>query len=108
MVLIIYIFYYFPFVFSIVKWFLQKKKTFEGNLNNSKSKQDHLKCRRELNYIIDQKLEGTKIRSKFNLYEDGENSSNFFLKLEKNQIIQNQICSLIIGEKEVKDTANIA
>ena len=34
-----------------------KIKTFEHNLTNSKSNQDYLKCKRDLNYIYDQTLE---------------------------------------------------
>ena len=74
-----------------------RMKTFEENLTNNESNQDYLKCKRDLNYIYDQKLEGIKIRSKCNWYEDGEGSSNFFLNLEKNRAFQNQIRLLKIG-----------
>ena len=74
-----------------------KMKTFEENLTNNESNQDYLKCKRDLNYIYDQKFEGIKIRSKCNWYEDGEESSNFFLNLEKNRAFQNQIRLLKIG-----------
>ena len=43
-----------------------KLKTFEENLNNNESNQDYLKCKRDLNYMYDHKIEGTKIRSKCN------------------------------------------
>ena len=43
----------------------------------------NVNCKRELNYIYDQKLEGVKIRSKCNWNEDGEKYSNFFLNLKK-------------------------
>ena len=37
-----------------------KMKTFEENLTKNESNQDYLKCKRDLNYIYDQKLEGIK------------------------------------------------
>ena len=49
-----------------------------------------------------QKLEGIKKRSKYIWYEDGKKSSKFFLNLEKNLALQNQIRLLKIGEKKVK------
>ena len=68
-----------------------ENKTFEGNLTNNEGNEDYLKSKRDLNYIYDQKIEGTKIRTNCNWYEDGEKSSEFFLNLEKNRAIQNQI-----------------
>ena len=80
---------------------LQKKmQTFKENL--AKKKTISLKYKRDLNYIYDQKLESINIRRKCNWYEDGERSSKFFQNLEKNRVIQNQICSLKIGEKKIK------
>ena len=60
-----------------------------------------------MNYIDDLKLEGLRIRSKCNWYENGEKSSKFFLNLEKHRATQNQIRSLKIGEKEIKDQSEI-
>ena len=60
-----------------------KMKTFEENLTNNESNEDYLKCKCDLNYIYDQKLEGIKIRSKCNWYDYGEKSSMFFLNLKK-------------------------
>ena len=60
-----------------------------------------------MNYIDDLKLEGLRIRSKCNWYEDGEKSSKFFLNLEKDRAIQNQIRLLKIGKKEIKDQSEI-
>ena len=65
-----------------------KMKTFEENLTNNESNQDYLKCKRDLNYIYDQKLEGIKIRSKCNWYKDGGESSKSFLNMEKNWVIK--------------------
>lgn len=47
------------------------------------------------------------MRSKCNWYKDGKKSSKFFKSLEKNRVIQNQICLLKIGEKEIKDLSKI-
>ena len=55
-----------------------KMETFEEDLTNNESNQDYLKCKRDLNYIYDQKLEGIKITKKCNWYEDGQKSSIFF------------------------------
>ena len=60
-----------------------------------------------MNYIDDLKLEGLRIRGKCNWYEDGEKSSKFFLNLEKDWAIQNQIRLLKIGEKEINDQSEI-
>ena len=60
-----------------------------------------------MNYIDDLKLEGLRIRSKCNWYENGEKSSKFFLNLEKHRATQNQIRLLKIGEKEIKDQSEI-
>ena len=73
-------------------------QTFEENL--AKKKTINLKYSRDSNYIYDQKVEGINIRRKCNWYEDGERSSKFFWNLQKNRAIQNQICSLKIGEKK--------
>ena len=58
-----------------------KIKTVEENLTNNENNEEYLKCKRDLNYIYDQKIEGIKIRSKCNWYEDGEKSSKVFLNL---------------------------
>ena len=55
-----------------------KMKTFEENLTNNESNQGYLTCKHESNYIHKQQLEGIKIRSKCNWYEDGEKSSKLF------------------------------
>ena len=55
-----------------------KMKTFEENLTNNESNQGYLTCKHEPNYIYNQQLEGIKIRSKCNWYEDGEKSSKLF------------------------------
>ena len=62
-----------------------KIKTFEENSNL------RLKCKRDLDYIYGQILEGIKLRSKHSWYEDNKKSSNIFLNLETNRAIQNQI-----------------
>ena len=61
-----------------------KMETFGENFANNESNQDCLKCKRDLNYIYKQQLEGIKKGSKYNWYEDGKQSSKCFLNLEKN------------------------
>lgn len=78
-----------------------KMKIFGKNLTNSNSNQDYLNCKRELDYICAQKLEGIKIRCKCNWYDDSKKSS------EENRATQNQIRLLKIGETEVKNQNKI-
>ena len=75
-------------------------QTFKENL--AKKKTIDLKYKRHSNYIYDQKVEGINIRRKCNWYHDGERSSKFFWNLQKIRAIQNQICSLKIGENKIK------
>ena len=50
-----------------------------------------------------EKTNGVKTRSKYDWYEYGEKSSEFFLDLEKNRFVQSQICKLTIEEKELTE-----
>ena len=47
------------------------------------------------------------IRSKCDWYEHGEKSTKFFLNLAKKRGNQNQICKLIIDEKEIDGDVEI-
>ena len=76
-------------------------QTFKENL--AKKKTINLKYKPDSNYIFDQKVEGINIRRKCNSYEDDERSSKSFWNLQKNRAIQNQICSLKIREKKIKN-----
>ena len=48
-------------------------------------------CKTQLEQIYKIKANGIKIRSKCEWYEHGENSSKFFLNLEKSRAIQGQV-----------------
>ena len=51
--------------------------------------------------------DGAKIRSKCEQYKFGEKSSKFFLNLEKEYVLLNQVQTLLCGEKEVTDKHKI-
>ena len=57
--------------------------------------------------MYDEKSNGVKIRSKCEWYEFGEKSSKFFLNLEKQHALLNQVRTLLCGEKEVTDKHKI-
>ena len=60
----------------------------------------HIIYTKKFDSIYDHIAEGIRIRSKCDWYEHGEKSTKFFLNLEKKCGNQNQICKLIIDEKE--------
>ena len=63
--------------------FLENKlKKLENNANCMENL-EYIDCRNKLDKIYEQKINGIRIRSKYNWYEHGEKSSNFFLNLEK-------------------------
>ena len=53
-------------------------------------------------------VEGTKVRSKYTWYEEGEKSTKFFLYSEKKRAFQGQIQKLIIDNQEVMDQNKIS
>ena len=57
--------------------------------------------------IYEKKAEGARIRSKCLRYEEGEKSSKFFLHLEKQRGIQDQIRKLIVNNQEITDLNKI-
>ena len=61
----------------------------------------------ELDKIYDHIAEGTRIRSKCDWYEHGENSINFFLNLEKQRGSQNTIKKLVVDDKEITEQTHI-
>ena len=50
--------------------------------------------------IYEQKINGMRIRSKFDWYEYGEKSSNFFLILEKSRAAQSTIRNITKDKKK--------
>ena len=61
--------------------------------------EDYLRCKLSLEELYEIKVNGVKVRSKRDWYEYGKNFSKFFLNLERNCFVQNQIHKLIIEEK---------
>ena len=86
----------------------EKIKNLEKNgvsdLNNN---QEYINCKSNLESIYQTKVDGMRIRSKCDWYENGEKSSKFFLNLEKNRAIQGQIRTIIVNEKEITDEIEI-
>ena len=64
--------------------FLEKElKKLEKNLTNFQKNECYLECKQKLQNIYNKKVNGIRIRSKCNWYENGEKSTKFFLNLEK-------------------------
>ena len=60
-----------------------KMESFKKNLTNNENNQDYLKCKRDLNYIYDQKIEGVKIRKNVIGMKMAKNLQIFFLTWKK-------------------------
>ena len=82
-------------------------KDFEKSSSSYFDNEDYLACKTKLDKIYDKKVEGLRIRSKCDWYEKGEKSTKFFLNLEKRHAIQNQVKSLIVNDKVVKEQIDI-
>ena len=84
---------------------LEKKlKNFDSNMNNH---EEHNDCKTQLEQIYKIKVNGMKIRSKWEWYKHGEKSSKFFLNLEKSRAIQGQVRTVIYNDKETNDETEI-
>ena len=68
---------------------------------------NYLEYKNKLEQIYEEKANGAKIRSKCEWYEFGEKSSKFFLNLEKQHALLNQVRTLLFGKKEVTDKHEI-
>ena len=69
---------------GIIQTNLQSRiKTLEQNFKNEEDFNAHSLCRLELENIYDKKAEGSKIRSKCEWYQHGEEPTKFILNLEK-------------------------
>ena len=69
--------------------FLEKEiKELEKNLNNLQTNEYYLGCKQKLQNIYTKKVNGIRIRSQCNWYENGEKSNKFFLNVEKYRAIQ--------------------
>ena len=68
---------------------------------------EYTETNEELDKIYQEKINGTRIRSKCNWYEHGEKSPKFFRSLEKSHAVQNQIQNILIGNIEVNNQKDI-
>ena len=68
---------------------------------------EYVHCKEELDKLYEGKINGAIIRSRCDWYEHGEKSSKFFLNLEKNCAVQNQIRTISCSEKEITDEKEI-
>ena len=90
------------------RFFLEKKlKEPEKNLNNLQTNEYYLGCKQKLQNIYTKKVNGIRIRSKCNWYENGEKSSKFFLHLEKYRGTQGCLRTIIVNKKELNDSQQI-
>ena len=66
-----------------------------------------LNVNRKLQNIYTKKVNGKKIRSKCNWYENGEKSTKLFLNLGKYRATQGCLCTIIKNKKELNDSHQI-
>ena len=79
-----------------------KLKTLESKIRY-RDNPEYIHCKEELDKLYQGKL----IRSRCDWYEHGEKSSKFFLNLEKNRAIQNQVRTISCSDKEISDEKEI-
>ena len=88
--------------------FLEKElKKLEKNLNNLQTNEYYLGCKQKLQNIYTKKVNGIRIRSKCNWYENGEKSTKLFLNFEKYRTTQGCICTVIVNKKELNNFQQI-
>ena len=68
---------------------------------------NYVDYKNKLKQIYEGQAKGVNIRSKSEWYEIGKNSSKFFLDLEKQHALLNQVRTLLCGEKEVTDNIKL-
>ena len=68
---------------------------------------EYVHCKEELYKLYEGKINGAMIRSRCDQHEHGEKSSKFFLNLEKNCAVQNQIRTISCSQKEITDEKEI-
>ena len=59
---------------------------------------------KSLEIYIPKKINGIRIRSKCDWYENGEKSTKFFLNLEKYSATQGCLRTIIVNKKEINDS----
>ena len=91
-----------------IEFFLKKElKKLEKNLNNFQTNEYYLECKQKIQNIYTKKVNDIRIRSKCNWYENGENSTKFFLNLEKYRATQGCLRTIIVNKKELNDSQQI-
>ena len=65
-------------------------KDFEKSGSSYFDNEDYLACKTKLDKIYEKKVEGLRIRSKWDWYEKGE-KSKFFLNSEKNMLFKTKL-----------------
>ena len=83
-----------------------KLKKLESKIRD-RDDSEYVHCKEELDKLYDGKINGAIIRSSCDWYEHGQKSSKFFLNLEKNRAVQNQIKTISCSEKEITDEKEI-
>ena len=78
-------------------------KSLEKNLSTEENQCLYDKCKRDLEEIYDNTVEGIRIRSRCQWYEEGEKSSNLFLNLEKINGTRSHIPKIIVNDQEIAD-----
>ena len=85
--------------------FLEKEpKQLEKILNNLQTNEYNLGCKQKHQNIYTKKVNGIRISSKCNWYENGEKSTKFFLNLEKYCVTQGCLHTIIVNKKELNDS----
>ena len=88
--------------------FLEKElKKLEKSQNNLQTNEYDLGCKQKLQNICTKKVNGIRIRSKCNWYENGKKSIKFFLNLEKYRATQGCLRTVIENKKELNDSQQI-
>ena len=78
-------------------------KLLEKNLSTEENQCLYNKCKRDLEEIYDNIVEGMHFRSRCQWYEEGEKSSKFFLNLEKLNGMQSQYRKIIVNDQAITD-----
>ena len=68
---------------------------------------EYVHCKEELDKLYEGKIDDALIRSRCVWHEHGDKSSKYFLNLEKNRAVQNQIRTISCSEKEITDEKEI-
>ena len=90
-----------------MRFFRKRTKKLEKNLNNLQANEYYLGCKQKLQNIDTKKINGVRIRSKCNWYENAEKSTKFFLNLEKYRATQGCLHTIIENKKELNDSQQI-